>query len=423
MCDTIKVRMRKKFRVITCCSIFLGLGLSTASAQDGLSWSTGNLLELPIPLISESSAGWLVQMYMTTNANLLLANVMFQSDGAPLGGGSEGDERLVNFFTYLSFEDLFGPVVDFNASFLNFSEIKEQKVYTVILDAPSWEEAIPGVSQTFVLDQMPAAISVSAPQNYTVPHTNPGNHSWQIVQGSAAQGTESFATGPAGWQFGVDPDSAWSWTNGAVRLAFDAIGAPAARSSSLIGGGTASGSQFVGDYAAAGVQLIGFEFYPDDALPDSLTITLSADGAGVVSDVTGRATTPGTWNQIAVPVTANAAPFWQSVNGGQLSTILANVQEFRIDVGVATAAAQNYRIRNIFLGLVPVAAEIQPQPTASPEITWDNLRTNWTYRVDVSSNLVDQIWTSAGQFTATNSVTGFISQTNEHLQIYRLIIE
>ena len=391
-------------------------------ASADLTWQSDNLLG-NIPDISAASDGWLVQLYVAEDQNTLLNNLNFQANGMPLASSTADDVRMTNFTSTLTYTVVFSEVVDFNEIFTSFNEIKGKAVYTVILDAPSWEEAIPGVSRTFVLDATPALLTSSSIQTYSVPHTNPGGHAWQIVQGGAAQGTESFETGTAGWQFGVDPDSVWSWATGAVHLAFDAIGSPTTRSSSLTGGSVASSAQFVGDYSAAGVQLIGFEFYPEDALPDGLTITLSADGAGVVSDVTGRATTVGSWNQIAVPVTATATSFWQSVNGGQLTDILSNVQEFRIDVGVETESAQGYRIRNIFLDLLPVAADIQIPLASGPEIAWDHLRTNWNYRVDASTNLIDQVWASAGQFTATNRVTGFVAGTNEHFQIYRLVIE
>lgn len=391
---------------------------------DGLTWNTsGNLLG-NIPDVTPSSYGWLVQMYVDSDQNTALSNLVFASNGMPLTVDDDADIRLDGFISALLYSVPFGQdTVRFNKIFPNFSAIKGKAVYTVILDAASWDEAIPGVSRTFVLDATPKVLTQSEVQAYQVPHTNPGGHAWQIVQGGAAPGTESFATGPAGWQFGDDPDSTWSWATGAVHLAFDEIGSSTPRSSSLTAGSVASGAQFVGDYAAAGVQLIGFEFYPEDTLPDGVTITLSADGAGVVSDVTGRASTLGDWNQIAVPVTANATSFWQSVNGGQLTNILANVQEFRIDVGVETAAAQGYRIRNIFLDLLPVAADIQVPSASAPEIAWDHLRTNWNYRVDASTNLVDQVWNPVGQFTATNRVTGFMAGTNEHFQIYRIVIE
>lgn len=388
-----------------------------------LTWTAGNLFG-NIPDISSSSGGWLVQMYLDPDQNTSLSNLVFASDGVPLNSHASDDTRLASYITQLNYSLVFSQdVVDFNAIFPNFDDLKGKAVYTVILDAASWDEAIPGVSRTFVLDATPKLLTQSEMQTYTAPHTNPGNHSWRIVQGGAAQGTESFAIGTAGWQFGDDENTAWSWTTGAVHLTFDEIGSSTPRSSSLTAGSVASGAQFVGDYAAAGVQLIGFEFYPEDTLPAGVTITLSADGAGVVSDVTGRASTLGDWNQIAVPVTANATSFWQSVNGGQLTNILANVQEFRIDVGVETAAAQGYRIRNIFLDLLPVAADIQVPSASAPEIAWDHLRTNWNYRVDASTNLVDQVWNSVGQFTATNRVTGFMAGTNEHFQIYRIVIE
>ncbi len=161
----------------------LVLGVGSVVKGD-LNWQTGNLIGLPD--FDEDSAGWLVQMYVDSGSITDLSAVTFDLDGSPTGAGSSGDDiRLAEptYTTQISFADLFEPVVDFSKLDIPYGILTGQRIYTVVLDAPSWSLATTA-NRTFVLDGSSFAVpdqDASNPLTYQVPFDNPGNHEWQQV--------------------------------------------------------------------------------------------------------------------------------------------------------------------------------------------------------------------------------------------------
>jgi hypothetical protein len=387
-----------------------------ADAQfNQLNWSCVNLID-NIPDITTNSAGWLVQMYRDVNNDTDLSLVTFWPNGTPTGAGSSADDvLLVSYTTSLFDGTLFDDEeVYFSETFTFFSELTNRHVYTVILDAEAWSNAVPGIHRTFVLDASAKFIGSGPLQSYIVPADNPGNHSWQLIAGGTAQGTESFASGFASWQPG---GAAWVWTNSYPTVTFASAG-----TGTFSAVATSSGGAFVGDYTAAEVELVGFELYVGSVLPNGVAIQLFNDSQSILGHLTDRVTRTQSWHYLALPVTPGSGAFWTGHNGGSLATVLTNVTELRIILESPGVEPHSHQISNVFLGQLPWASNLTATGGVA-QVEWQELRPNWTYQLQATTNLLNsadwlpiatqQVFGTSHSFTDDNV-------SDNPLRIYRL---
>jgi hypothetical protein len=349
------------------------------------------------------------------NNDTVLSNIQFYADGSPfITSDSQDDILLLEYQTELIFQTLFSEdVVDFSTIFGSFSDVTNRYVYTVLLDAPDWSDAVAGVNRTFVLDQTGYFVPSEMP-TYTAPSNNPGNHSWQLIAGGTAQGTESFSSGFANWQ---TSGASWVWTNGYPTVTFASAG-----TGTFSAVAASSGGAFVGDYTAVEVELVGFELYVGSVLPNGVAIQLFNDSQSILGHLTERVTRTQSWHYLALPVTPGSGAFWTGHNGGSLATVLTNVTELRIILESPGGDTHSHQISNVFLGQLPWASGMTATGGVA-QVEWQELRPNWTYQLQATTNLLNsadwvpiatqQVFGTSHSFTDDN-VFG------NPLRIYRL---
>ena len=95
----------------------------------------------------------------------------------------------------------------------------------------------------------------------------------------------------------------------------------------------------------------------------------------------------------------------------------------QIEISRREDEAQFYRLDNIFLARLPQAVALD---AANGQVTWQELRTNWTYRLETTTQVLDSAWATVSTFAATN---GAMSVTDTNLapadggRFYRLITQ
>lgn len=128
------------------------------------------------------------------------------------------------------------------------------------------------------------------------------------------------------------------------------------------------------------------------------------------------------WSSLGVSLLSAGADDW-TFTTTSFPDIVTNVSAVEIGISRRFENEQIYRIDNIFLGRLPRAAAVD---AANGSLAWQELRTNWTYRLETATQMVDPAWAPVTRFAATNG-TMSVTDTNDVPasggRFYRLITE
>lgn len=236
--------------------------------------------------------------------------------------------------------------------------------------------------------------------------------------------TETFSTDLSGWITETEPS--WQWTDSHVAISFPEPFFGPLASGTFAALTDASGGAFVGDYRAADIALIGFDFRPDNALPNDAFIELRSEGGSVFAIFTNQISQVGAWRRIVVPVYASADSHWSSIGPTTLEDVITNVTAFTINIQQSSAfIEQTFRVDNIFLARLHTGGPLAFSAPHELHLQWDDLLSNRAYRVEMTSDLLSGQWTPVGTFTASLHTASF-TDTNapaHPLRSYRLVLE
>lgn len=128
------------------------------------------------------------------------------------------------------------------------------------------------------------------------------------------------------------------------------------------------------------------------------------------------------WHQLAVTLMSAGLDQWTG-NTEIFGEILTNVTSVQIEISRGSEFAEMYRVDNIFLARLPQAVAMD---AAQGQLTWQELRTNWTYRLEATTQVLDSAWATLTSFPATNgamTVTDTNAAPATGSRFYRLITE
>lgn len=233
---------------------------------------------------------------------------------------------------------------------------------------------------------------------------------------AAALFTETFAEGASGWRA---VGTGASFTDGYARCSFAQQFGPPTPESARLACTNGSAGAFTGNFAAADAQIVGFDFMALTTLPVGLKLFLRG---GVTEYQRALATIPaqtGVWYTLAIDVTGKAKGAWVGAGGeAEFTATLAAVDEIYIEVERSGAAAQEYRIDNVYLDCAPVAAG-SDVVSGVPTFAWSHVRSNRVYTARASTDLDGGAWMEATVFTASAS-TVQVPWTNEPVAYHHL---
>lgn len=243
--------------------------------------------------------------------------------------------------------------------------------------------------------------------------------------------TETFEGSLGGWQDRDAGKMTVSYTNnlgnptGCIlgRFSLQQIALP--QTDAFIATGAVNTVNFVGDYHAAGVELIGFDFIALNVIPASARIEITGRIGETQTDYVARFFTSalvGTniWHSFRYRLTSPSDGGW-TFGTNNFYQIMTNVVSLQVQISRSGESAQTYLLDNIFIDALPAGGGATAASN-TPQIVWNNLRTNEVYRVEASPDLVVPEWTVIATITAqTSTVTTDYPATNDY-RFFRMVM-
>lgn len=234
--------------------------------------------------------------------------------------------------------------------------------------------------------------------------------------------TESFASSLSGWtNSGL---ITWTPNSGMLRAIFPVAPGPPAGTASLNSSPAASGGAFTGDYVAADILLMGFSFKADNVLPDLLIIEWYGGTNSVYRELKGNILATGSWYRFAFSLSSAAEGGWfTSVDADTFAVMQTNVTSLSIKLeGSSDSLAPRYWLDDVFIDRGHQAGQIRPTTNGYGEVTWNYVRSNYTYRLEYADALAAG-WSTAAVVTATSTnLVSSVSLTNAANRAFRLVL-
>lgn len=244
--------------------------------------------------------------------------------------------------------------------------------------------------------------------------------------------TETFDDSLGGWQDrDVDLRMTVSYTNnlgnpgGSMLGRFGSQINPRAETDAFIATGSVNTVNFIGDYLAAGIELVGFDFNAVNVIPVSARVELTGRIGEIETDYVARffhnsLIRTNVWHSFRYRLTSPSDGNW-SFGTTNFFKIMTNVVSLQVQISRSGESAQTYLLDNIFIDALPAGGGATAASN-TPQIVWNNLRTNEVYRVEASPDLVVPEWTVIATITAqTSTVTTDYPATNDY-RFFRMVM-
>ena len=231
--------------------------------------------------------------------------------------------------------------------------------------------------------------------------------------------TETFTTNLAGWTNGGT--RLWSSSNNTAIVTLPVAAGPP-ETAILKTTPLASGGAFTGDYVSAGITLLGFAFKAETYLPGLLSVQWKGDTNSVFLDAKSAILATGVWYYLAFSLGSAAEGGWVSgVGEDTFVSMQTNVNSISVQVeGQSLTTTARYRLDDFFIDRGHLAGRLQPTTNGYGEVTWNYIRSNYTYRLEYADALGGS-WTTASVVTATSTtLVSTVSLTNVASRCFRL---
>ncbi len=192
----------------------------------------------------------------------------------------------------------------------------------------------------------------------------------------------------------------------------------------LMAGPGASGGAFMGDYASANIAFIGFSVRVDKSSPPS-SVLLKWQGGGFTfeRDVYTLTTQTAVWYRFAFSLASKSAGGWSGGTEEQFQQALTNVTAIWFVVKPPLFDAMDVLVDDIFIASQPEATRFQATTNGYADITWSYVRSNFTYNLEHSTNLLLSGWSTTAVVTANStSLVSSVLLTNAPMSVYRLFL-
>ena len=221
---------------------------------------------------------------------------------------------------------------------------------------------------------------------------------------AAVATTEQFTAGANGWDGASDLGSGiWIFTGSVARLNYVDIGPmPFPDPARMTNTPTASGGAFTGDYDAAGIGLFGFKYFAEASSAGNLSVSWSGSSSTYFRILT---TTPtGVWTSVSFSLASFQGGGWSLFNGSvsDFANARKSVSNIIIRFQRAGPGEHNYYIDDLFIEWLPKASSLGVSGSNNL-VTWDFVRSNRTYRVEGSTNLLTGTWDLIESITPTGA--------------------
>lgn len=236
---------------------------------------------------------------------------------------------------------------------------------------------------------------------------------------AASPFTETFTTNLAGWTNGGT--RLWSSSNNTAVVTLPVLIGPI-ETAILKTTPLASGGAFTGDYVAVGISLMGFAFKAETYLPDRLQVQWKGDTNSVFLDAKSAILATGVWYYLAFSLASASEGGWVSgVGENTFVSMQTNVNSISVQVeGQSLATTARYRLDDFFIDRGHLAGRLQPTTNGYGEVTWNYVRSNYTYRLEYADTLTGS-WTTGAVVTATSTtLVSSVSLTNVPTRCFRL---
>lgn len=188
-------------------------------------------------------------------------------------------------------------------------------------------------------------------------------------------------------------------------------------------GAGASGGAFVGDYASENMESMGFSVRVDKSpAPSSIALKWQGGGFTFERDVWALVTQTGVWYRFAFSLASKSAGGWSGGTEEQFQQALTNVTAIWI-VAKPPFDPIDILVDDIFITSQPQATRFQATTNGYADITWSYVRSNYTYNLEYSTNLLLSGWSTTAVVTANStSLVSSILLTNAPMSVYRLFL-
>jgi len=246
--------------------------------------------------------------------------------------------------------------------------------------------------------------------------------------------TESFAAGSNGWHW-IKPVGNWEavFTNGVARIGMRPVSQPNPTQFVVLSSTNnpvVSGGAFTGDYETASIQLIGFSFFAFNLVSDSLnTVDLQW---GNSSNAYVKLFTPiqtGVWHRFRADISSYDRGGWTTLYGSETNFAstrrnveFVQIKFFGADTILTGSRTNVYLIDDIYIDYLHGSSSSMTSASNTPQIVWNNLRTNEVYRVEASPDLVVPQWDVITTITAQTSTVATDYPTTNDYRFFRMVM-
>jgi hypothetical protein len=235
--------------------------------------------------------------------------------------------------------------------------------------------------------------------------------------------TEDFSLGMEGWT-NAPGTNRFMDAGGYLRLTFPSRTIPLPMFAGVEAGPLASGGLFTGDYTATNIECIGLSFLAENYKPSDLLIEITSGDEVMYQDLAGRLNGVGGWNHFICPLVGPGSERWVGFPPATISGMTSNITRIAVRVmNNSSVSNQSFRLDDVFLAPLPAVAGFTFAPPNQMQVTWQHLRTNFTYRMEFAENPGAGSWSNITTIVATSSVQQ-ITHTNAAMRpaAYRLVI-
>lgn len=232
--------------------------------------------------------------------------------------------------------------------------------------------------------------------------------------------TEFFDSGLNGWTNGPVPNG-WVSSGQNLQLTFPSQKFPLPLFASIEGGPLASGGGFSGDFTATNIECIGFSFLAENVRPSDLHLELASGETFVLQELASRVGSVGQWSHFTCPLVGPGSERWSGFAPATVAGVITNITRIALRVtSNSSTNEQRYRLDDFYVGPLPAVAGLNFAGNET-RVTWENLRTNFTYRMEFAHDVSGGSWSNVTQLTATSSVHQ-LAHTNALPVFYRLVL-
>jgi hypothetical protein len=246
---------------------------------------------------------------------------------------------------------------------------------------------------------------------------------WLVFPAQAAQtAIEKFSSGANGWAGTSELfTGTWSFTGGAARISFAAIGIGFPEIGTLSNTPSATSGSFTGNYDAAGIEVIGFSFYAPSALPASSAVEVEWAGSTSLYRRAFSVAQTGVWYHFSASLKAEDKSSWTVIAGSMEDFAAARQSVRRVALRVARTltSAHQFVFDDIFIAGQPGGASL-----SGGGIVWDGLLSGVAYQVQSTTNLIAASWTGVESLTATGFFHAtVITNAAQSSEAFRILFE